>query len=299
MEILKQRKFWLEHFHDEKYEVIRNKIQETFKDLVFDEIPHKYYLHGRELECVSNITHLFVPHFDTDGMAQATYERNFNNEKSKYYQMTPEMIKESWKKISEEACSTGTDRHNFGESVFWWMVGEYDKIVPEFKDRFTINEDGERICTSIYDKEDAVVKFWKDLPDSYIPILAENKVFNVNDVYAYSGTFDILFYYDAEINGKNSMNSGCCIFDYKTNGDLYKNFNEEKMLEPFNDLLNMSLNVYKLQLAAYQLCLEKIGLTVIARRLIWLRPSGNYEKIPLEDLTKKLDKALKWKFKQQ
>ena len=633
MEILKQRKFWLEHFHDEKYEVIRNKIQETFKDLVFDEIPHKYYLHGRELECVSNITHLFVPHFDTDGMAQATYERNFNNEKSKYYQMTPEMIKESWKKISDEACSTGTDRHNFGESVFWWMVGEYDKIVPEFKDRFTIDENGERICTSIYDKEDAVVKFWKDLPDSYIPILAENKVFNVNNVYAYSGTFDILFYYDAEINGRNEETGGLVCLDYKglsldteiltingwktmgtltlndivfdkngrpckikhiseihnnpcykikfdnndeivcdmdhrwevsfsrskrrfvskvmtcdelaeyikkmnrkhcyeipkiinpkpciynngennllidpyvlgvwlgdghsscgmvtnmypeiyeeihrrgfeigedvsqngagkatsrtiyglstllkkynlinnkhipyeylisnykvklellrglmdtdgyynkkrnrfvlsttreqqvdfcvkllssmgvkasvlkclkycngkkihgyditfwiddypflkrkieiklapkgsirkyrtiktiekvdtvptkcievdsethtylcgrslipthnTNKDLYKNFNEEKMLEPFNDLLNMSLNVYKLQLAAYQLCLEKIGLNVIARRLIWLRPSGNYEKIPLEDLTKKLDKALKWKFKQQ
>ena len=293
METITQRKFWLEHYNDEKYAAIRSKIKETFKDLIFDEVPHKYYLYGKEITCVSNITHLFVPHFDEDGMAQATFQRNYNNPNSKYYKMTPIMIKESWKKISSDACSLGTDRHNFGESVFWWMVGEYDKIVPEFKDRFTIDENGTRVCTSIYDKEDAVLKFWKDLPDSYIPILAENKVFNVNEYYQYSGTFDILYYYDATLDGKNSQNSGLIIADYKTNRDLYKNFNGQKMLEPFQDYLNMSLNVYKLQLAAYQLCLENIGLRVLARRLIWLKDTGNYEKIMLENLTKRLHEALK------
>lgn len=293
MEVIKQRKYWLEHYNDEKYVEIRYRIQEAFKDLIFDEVPHKYYLNGKEITCVSNITHLFVPHFDEDGMAQETFQRNYNNPNSKYYQMTPKMIKESWHKISSDACSLGTDRHNFGESVFWWMVGEYDKIVPEFNDRFTIDENGERVCTSIYDKEDAVLKFWKDLPDCYIPILAENKVFNVNEYYQYSGTFDILYYYDATLDGKNSQNSGLIIADYKTNRDLYKNFNGQKMLEPFQDYLNMSLNVYKLQLAAYQLCLENIGLRVLARRLIWLKDTGNYEKIMLEDLTKRLHEALK------
>ena len=296
MKTIKQRKFWLEHCNDEKYVVMRNTITEAFKDLIFDEKPHKYYLHGEELTCVSDITHLFVPHFDSDMMAAMTAKRNYNNPNSKYYQMTSKMIKESWKNISSEACYKGTQRHNFGESVFWWMVGQYDKIVPEFNDRFTVNEDGERICTAQHMKEEAILQFWDDLPDCYIPILAENKVFNVNDTYRYSGTFDILFYYDAPLNGKDDKYSGFAILDYKTNVDLYKNFNGQKMLEPFDDFLNMSVSVYKLQLAAYQLCLEKIGLKVIARRLIWLKHNGTYEKVILENLTKRLDKALRYKF---
>ena len=112
MNILKQKQYWIEHYHDQKYEVIRQNILQSFKDLIFDEAPHKYYLNGRELDCVSNITHLFKPHFDTDSMAQATYERNYNNENSKYYQMTVEQIKESWLKTSSDACALRSARHN-------------------------------------------------------------------------------------------------------------------------------------------------------------------------------------------
>ena len=296
--ILKQRKYWLEHYHDEKYEVIRKNILESFKDLIFEEGPHKYYLNGVELDCVSNITHLFKPHFDTDSMAQATFERNYNNENSKYYHMTVQQIKESWKKASTDACEIGSARHNFGESIFWWMVGEYDKIVPEFHDRFTVDENGDKICTPQFPKEEAIVKFWNDLPECYIPILAENKVFNVNDNYAYSGTFDILFYYDAPLNGKPDKESGAYIMDYKSNKDLYKNFKEQTLLPPFENLLDMPASIYKLQLAAYQLCLEKINIPIIARCLIWLRPNGEYEKIRLEDLSKQLDKALIARFKE-
>lgn len=297
MTILKQKTYWVEHYRDEKYEVIRQNILQSFKDLVFDELPHKYYLNGIELDCVSNITHLFKPHFDTDRMARETFERNFNNENSKYYRMTVQQIKESWKKTSDDACELGSARHNFGESVFWWMVGEYDKIVPEFVDRFTIDENGDRICTPQFQKEEAIVRFWSDLPECYIPILAENKVFNVNENYAYSGTFDILFYYDAPLNGKPDSQSGAYIMDYKTNKDLYKNFKEQKLLHPFEELLDMPLSIYKLQLAAYQLCLEKINIPIIMRCLIWLRPNGEYEKIRLEDLSKRLNKALIEKFK--
>ena len=297
MTILKQKTYWVEHYHDEKYEVIRQNILQSFKDLVFDELPHKYYLNGVELDCVSNITHLFKPHFDTDRMARETFERNFNNENSKYYRMTVQQIKESWKKTSDDACELGSARHNFGESVFWWMVGEYDKIVPEFIDRFTVDENGDRICTPQFPKEEGIVQFWGDLPECYIPILAENKVFNVNENYAYSGTFDILFYYDALLNGKPDSQSGAYIMDYKTNKDLYKNFKEQKLLHPFEELLDMPLSIYKLQLAAYQLCLEKINIPIIMRCLIWLRPNGEYEKIRLEDLSKRLNKALIEKFK--
>ena len=281
METIKQRKFWVEHYNDEKYVAIRSKIKESFKDLIFDELPHKYYLHGKEITCVSNVTHLFVRHFDADKMAQETFERNYDNPKSKYFRMTPSMIKESWKKISSDACALGTDRHLFAESLFYFTTGQLDLVPDEFKERIKTDENGEKIFCAEMAKEIAAMKFYKDLPDCYIPILAETKVYDED--LNYSGTFDLLMYYDATLNGKSDSNSGLLILDWKTNRDLYKNFNGEKMLYPFEDLLNMSLNVYKLQLSLYMNCIEKIGLKVIDRKLMWLKDDGRYEKIELEE----------------
>lgn len=291
MKILKQKKYWVEHFNDEKYTQLREKILSSFKDLVFDEGPHKYYLHGKEITCVSNVTHMFKPHFDTESMAQATYERNYNNEKSKYYKMTPEMIKEEWNKISREACSHGTERHEFAESIFYFMTNQFDKILPAFKDRLSVDkETNEPIFIANDPKEEAAATFYEELPDSLFPILAETKVYNEN--LGYSGTFDLLMYYDATIDGKDDKNSGLCVMDWKTNKDLYKNFKEEKLLAPFQDLLDMPLSIYKLQLSLYQICLEKIGLKTIARRIMWLLPNGTYDKIPLESYTKQLEEEL-------
>ena len=291
MKILKQKKYWVEHFNDEKYTQLREKILNSFKDLVFDEGPHKYYLHGKEITCVSNVTHMFKPHFDTESMAQATYERNYNNEKSKYYKMTPEMIKEEWNKISREACSHGTERHEFAESIFYFMTNQFDKILPAFKDRLSVDkETNEPIFIANDPKEEAAATFYEELPDSLFPILAETKVYNEN--LGYSGTFDLLMYYDATIDGKDDKNSGLCVMDWKTNKDLYKNFKEEKLLAPFQDLLDMPLSIYKLQLSLYQICLEKIGLKTIARRIMWLLPNGTYDKIPLESYTKQLEEEL-------
>ena len=291
MKILKQKKYWVEHFNDEKYTQLREKILSSFKDLVFDEGPHKYYLHGKEITCVSNVTHMFKPHFDTESMAQATYERNYNNEKSKYYKMTPEMIKEEWNKISREACSHGTERHEFAESIFYFMTNQFDKILPAFTDRLSVDkETNEPIFIANDPKEEAAAKFYEELRDSLFPILAETKVYNEN--LGYSGTFDLLMYYDATIDGKDDKNSGLCVMDWKTNKDLYKNFKEEKLLAPFQDLLDMPLSIYKLQLSLYQICLEKIGLKTIARRIMWLLPNGTYDKIPLESYTKQLEEEL-------
>lgn len=291
MKILKQKKYWVEHFNDEKYTQLREKILNSFKDLVFEEGPHKYYLHGKEITCVSNVTHMFKPHFDTESMAQATYERNYNNEKSKYYKMTPEMIKEEWNKISREACSHGTERHEFAESIFYFMTNQFDKILPAFTDRLSVDkETNEPIFIANDPKEEAAATFYEELPDSLFPILAETKVYNEN--LGYSGTFDLLMYYDATIDGKDDKNSGLCVMDWKTNKDLYKNFKEEKLLAPFQDLLDMPLSIYKLQLSLYQICLEKIGLKTIARRIMWLLPNGTYDKIPLESYTKQLEEEL-------
>ena len=203
--------------------------------------------------------------------------------------MTVEQIMDSWKKISEESCSHGTETHEFGESAFYYMIGQYDKILPAFKDRLT--EDGG--FKAILPKEEAVVTFFEDIPKCIVPILAETRVFVEYEKAGYAGTFDILFYYDAEIEGRNPEKNGLLILDYKTNKDLYKNFNSQTLLRPFNELLDMPLSTYKLQLSLYENALYKIGLKVIGRRILWLKPDTTYEKINLESYREQIDNELK------
>lgn len=284
--ILYNKNKWLDIWDNDKYTQIRNKILNAFNELVFVEEGHRYFVGDRELFSVSVVTHIFKKHFDSVTESKKTSERNWDNPKSKYYRMTPEEILAQWKKKSEDACSKGTERHEFGESCFYYMTGQYDKILPAFKDRLTSDGGFE----SKYPEEDAVVKMYQDMPRCYIPILAETKVYDAN--LGYAGTFDILFYYDAELNGKSDEESGLFIMDWKTNEDLYKNFKEEKLLPPFDGLLDRPLSLYILQLSLYQICLENIGFKTAGRRILWLKPEGVYDKIKLEEFTQVLRKRL-------
>lgn len=287
-----QREVWLREYNREPYRSIRQKILDTFKDLVFIEDGHKYFLGDRELMCVSNMTHVFKEQFDADKIAPLTYAKHYNDPKSPYFGKTVEEIKEMWIKNSESACNHGSERHEFGESLFHFMVGEFDKICPEFKDRLKYDENGKPYFLAVAAKEVAAVKAYNDIPDCLVPILAETKVYNIEKDYAYSGTFDILFYYNAVLNGKSLNGNGLYVLDWKTNGDIFKNYNQKKLLPPFDDMYDMDRSMYVLQLNSYQMALEKIGLKVIARRLFWLLPDGNYKKISLENITERLNKAL-------
>ena len=278
-----------------KYQEIREKIIKTFSGLTFIEEGHKYFLNGKEMMCVSNITHLFQEHFDPVTKSQETYERNYDNPDSKYYRMTPKEIQEAWKQNSKNACEHGTMRHEFSESIYYYVTRQWDKILPEYKCRIT--EDGG--FEAIYPEEEAAVKFYEDMPQCVVPILAETKVYYEEENWGYSGTFDLLAYYDAELDGKDESKSGLMVLDWKTNKDLYKNFAGKVLLPPFDELLDMPISIYKLQLSAYQNCLENIGMKVIARRLMWLRPNGEYDKIPLESYVKKLIIALREKYRYQ
>jgi len=287
-----------------KYKNLRDKIVSSFNDLRFVEEGHKYFIDKKDgtsipMPCVSNVTHLFKPHFMAEEMAESCSIKYFDNPESKYYQMTKEEILKAWEDNSRQACEHGTERHEFGESLFYFMTYQYDKILPAFKNRLKKDEDGRDYFEAIYAKEIASAKFYDDMPMCFVPLLAETKVYIVKDKYWYSGTFDLSCYYDQELDDKNKLNkidnSGIVILDWKSNKDLYKNFNT-RMLEPFQEYIDMPLSVYKLQLSAYQNCMENIGLKVVARRIMWLLPDGTYQKIPLENLVKKLDLALKDNF---
>jgi hypothetical protein len=95
MRILYNTNKWLDIYNRPKYQEIRDKILTHFNGLTFIEEGHKYFLNGKEMECVSNVAHMFQEHIDTLKLATETHERNFNNASSKYYQMTVEQIVES------------------------------------------------------------------------------------------------------------------------------------------------------------------------------------------------------------
>jgi hypothetical protein len=58
-------------------------------------------------------------------------------------------------------------------------------------------------------------------------------------------------------------------------------------------LLDQNASYYTLQLSAYQIPLENLGLKTVARRLIWLKPDGMYEHIKIPSLTDRMRKALR------
>ena len=276
---------WDKYYHLPEIEEIRQKILDTYTNkLVFLEEPHEYYLDGVQYMCVSDVTHKYKPK-SSEQMAEgcvAKWQRD-QDPSYKYYGMSKEEILSLWGKISGEACDFGTNVHAFGESMFYYMTEQPDKILEECREQFI---DGRPHPRNPH--EEAVVKFWDDIPPNMVPVLAETKVFNRNGT-PYAGTFDILFYYVEE---PNSPKNGLVIFDYKTNKDLFNNFRGQTLLWPFNDLLDQNESYYILQLGCYQIPLENLGYHVIGRRLIWLRPDGSYEKVRLQDVSDRVRDAL-------
>lgn len=278
---------WADTFNLPKYEQLRNNIKKSFEGLEFVAEGHKYFLNGKQMTCVSDVTHLFKEHFDSKQKSIETFERNYNNPYSQYYRMTADEILKQWKSISKEACEAGTFTHECGESLFYYMTGQNTKVLVEFQDRLT-DDGGFRL---LYPKEIAAAKFWVDVPDCFIPILAETKVFD--DELNFSGTYDIMFYCDTTLGTDLDVKHGIVIFDYKTNKNLEKNFAQKKLLAPFDYMLDMPKSLYTLQLSLYQSCLEKKEFNVVNRILLWLKPDEQYEQIELPDVVTELREALK------
>ena len=284
--IKKARRKWADYYDLPEIKKIRKKILDNYSNkLQFVEETHQYFLDGVEYTCVSDIIKRWENN-DREAMLEGCAKKAKWKKDYKYYGMTKDEIRDLWDKSAKEACDFGTLVHGFGESMFYWMIGEDDKILPEYKEQFTT---GEPIAKNKH--EEAVIQFWKDIPESFVPVLAETKVFN-QDGTPYAGTFDILFYY---YKGKNDPRNGLLVFDYKSNSSLSSDYCRDtgKMMKPpFDDLVEESLSHYQIQLQLYTKCLENLGLKVIGKRVIWLLPDGSYEKIKMMDLREKVNEAL-------
>ena len=265
----------------------REEILDKFKNIEFVESTHQYFItneNGIKIEYtpVSNIISQWAVPFDTEAQAEK-YAIKHGLEKND--------VLNDWKYKNLLATTNGTIVHAFAESYSWLKNGHPENINDECKFMF---DKSTKWLIPINGKMAAAKKFWDELDPNMYLVGAEFKMCSqyLNTVTKMAGTFDLLLYYDNKIDKKKS---GFVLCDYKTNKDLYSEYNEthEKyMLYPFNNMIDENVSHYCLQFACYSNMLESIGINIIGRRLIWLKDNGDYEIIKIEDKSKELLKVL-------
>lgn len=260
-------------------EEIRNRIATSFNRLEFVEEGHRYFLHNEdgsktELKSVSETIHQFVPYVDWEDKAQGCALKEG---------VDVSVIKRRWEENNIRATNNGTSSHLFGEMYHWFVTDQTDKICDVIRPQY---ERGYLIPYG--EKQNASQRYNEDLfniHDMY-PLMVEAKVYTK----VYAGTFDKLIYYK---HPEDDSKSGLILADYKTNASLTNDYNRKfgnMMLPPFEDFTDEALSHYVCQLSAYQIPLEDIGLKILARRIIWLKPDGTYEQISVPDVTDRLRK---------
>lgn len=227
-------------------------IKKYFNRLSFIEETHKYFVDGKPIKLsVSGKCNQYLKPFDTDGISIGVARKEGKSQ--------AEVLKE-WKDISDEAIKIGNKTHIFGELYAL--------------DRTLKPSNG---------YEEAVVKFWKEMPEHIVPVMLEAQMYHKKFLFA--GTSDILLY--------NKKTEKYIIADYKTNKDLFKNYKKQTMLAPFDNLLDQPINHYQLQLSYYQILIEQIPeIEVTNRFIVWIKPDGEYEMYLAKDYTKLLLKEL-------
>ena len=255
---------------------MKQKILEYFKDLTFNEEEHIYFVKGEKIKIsVSGLIKRFEKEVD---FVKKAKEKDENNKLIKEIvrdvdfgflakgagedlKLPTKKTKEVWDTKAELACAKGTKVHLFGE------VYPFNRnLKPQNK------------------FEEAIVKFWNDIPDHIIPVIMELQMYHKE--YMFAGTADILLY--------DTKSETYIIGDYKTNENLFRNFLGKTLKDVFSNLLNTSFNKYQLQLSFYQILFEQLGLKVSDRKLVWLLPTGEYEMYDTQDYTKELKEHLKY-----
>jgi hypothetical protein len=220
------------------------KIQRPFNNLTFEEKKHKYYVEGTPIKTsVSGLITQFYEEFNAEIVAPYSAEKAG---------VTTEEILAQWAAINQESRDRGHRVHNFGE------LYQFDRSLKPS-------------CP----QEEAIVAFWKSIPEHIIPVAAELRMYHFK--YLFAGTADIILF--------DTRTQTYIIADYKTNKDLFKNYKGKTMTGPFSHLLDNPLNHYVIQLSYYQLLLEQVGVKVTKRVIVWLGLDGKFSMIDTDDVT--------------
>ena len=264
----------------------RRHVLNSFSDLEFFEDGHRYILHGNSLPSVSSVAHRFVRE-PFDELRQAIRYAERHGE-------TPDYWIQQWRQNSFRAKTLGTKTHAYGESLAYLRAGLPERICTSILPQY-MPEYG--FLAPIHPKEESVLKFLDEMPESMHLVLNEAMVYSGKNPCVernlrqqLAGTFDMLYYCD----GSDGQPEGFLVLDYKTNACLTNDYNRcfgRVLREPFADMTEEDLSLYTIQLSLYALMLQDIGIPIVSRRIIWLKDS-DYEVIPVGDLTEKLRQTI-------
>lgn len=240
---------------------IQQRVRKPFIKLDFDEDKHTYFVDNKPLKTsVSGVIKSFYTPYPAKEEARRIAESsNRAGVQNKYTGMSTQDILKLWKEINLESTTRGSRVHLFGENY------PFNKsLIPQ--------------CS----QEKAIVKFWSSVPEHFIVAALELRMYHFTKLFG--GTADILFF--------DTKTQTYIIADYKTNADLFKNYNQKKMLAPFDDLLDCPFSHYEIQLSLYQILLEQIGVKVSRRVIIHLTMGEDFIMYDAQDLTLPLKQYL-------
>ena len=237
---------------------------EYFADpnFVFNEELHTYsYLDPSTLKPVQTFRSVtgflsqFKKEFDSDFIAKQVAKKRGVHHST---------VLNEWKQISDTALDLGTRVHK-------WIEDYYNGLDPELP----VNDE-------VF--LDRVLKF-KELHETvlhkFTPVRQELRVFSRK--WGIAGTLDAL----------KKLNLNYYVGDWKTNKkfttDEHSEGRRQKLLYPFEDMWDNSLNGYSIQLSLYRLILqEEAGFHTNGGFLVWIGPNSKPEMHKIVDLRDRL-----------
>lgn len=261
-------------------------------------IPGIYYqkLNGYS---ISSILGELIEPFDREGVALKTYNNHFNDESSKYYQMTIPQILEQWDANAQRSIMLGCCADDY---VGYKLAPMEMKIsFDTWLENHNFNSDielqnhckaAQKFIDAQSDK-DYMYFVGREIPLAYY--FTENNI-----KYQVRGRLDNLFY--------NQRIKKYVIVDYKTADDLTLETTKwtEKMLGPAKCYPALKLFKFTFQLHFYRLALSQmlgIPLSDIVACIVQLKSDGEYtvwkEAFELNNETQYFDLGVwKWAIKQ-
>jgi len=234
---------------------IPTELYNTFNDVTYYDVPHKYYLGDKELTSVTTILHKYQDPFKEDYWAR---------KKADEFNLSVEEVKNCWKFINKKGTLKGSIIHDYSENLFLHKVFYYpqDLVIKEF------GFDPIRREYEITKKH--VDNFYNDTVGKLIPIKTEFIMYDSESLIG--GMTDIIFY---NVKAKEIQ-----IWDWKTNKDFTFENSYQNLTNELSDLNDCDHEIYSLQLSMYKYIIEKnTGIKLGKSYLVWLSHNNNNYKV--------------------
>lgn len=215
--------------------IVKAYLSNQFTDLEFDEQRHLYAVRGLSLRSVSSVVDLFHNQFDANEQALIYgKKRGFSTDE----------VLDAWKGEGTLAKDNGHRVHAFAEQyVKWRYFG--DPVKPHLTCKQCLG----------------VVEFWNDLPSRFVPVALEYRMYR--EEFRMAGTADVIIL--------DLLTGKLLIFDYKTNEELFNDWERENIKYIQTKIPQDSFGCYTVQLNLYELMLEQTGYAVGGRVIIHLK----------------------------